>query len=226
MRKGGEDDGKGMVSNVEGVWSLGRRQMLSSMRDGICACVMVVVVVVALIVVVGVVVLVVAVGVVVLVIVVRVLRELFIGLVELGCIGVVDAMVLGGVFLLEVVEGVGLVVGCVLRLVLWHANGRGYFLCCFSLKLVEMNGLSVGGCLFGMVTWADFLLLEREFLMVEVVVVEAVDVVRDGFFVFSRRVCLGNMMDVKVVMEVVVGAVVLVGWGWSVVREWVWQLAV
>ena len=127
-----------------------------------------------------------------------------------GCIGVVDAMVLGGVFLLEVVEGVELVVGCVVRLVLWRANGRGYFLCCFSLMSVEMNGLSVGGCLFGMVTWADFLLLEHEFLMVEVVVVEAVDVVRDGFFVFSRRVCLGDMMDVKVVMEVVVGAVVLV----------------
>ena len=42
---------------------------------------------------------------------------------------------------------------------------------------VEMNGLSVGGCLFGMVIWADFLFLERKFLVVEVVVVEAVDVV-------------------------------------------------
>ena len=40
-----------------------------------------------------------------------------------------------------------------------------------------MNGLSVGGCLFGMVIWADFLLLEHEFLMVEVVVVGTVDVV-------------------------------------------------
>ena len=97
-----------------------------------------------------------------------------------------------------------------MRLVLWCANGRGYFLCCFNLMLVEMNGLSVGGCLFGMVIWADFLLLEREFLMAEVVAVEAVDVVRARFFVFSRHVCLGDMIDVKVIMEVVFGMVVLV----------------
>ena len=38
-----------------------------------------------------------------------------------------------------------------------------------------------------MVIWADFFLLELEFLVVEVVWVEAVDVVRAGFFVFSRR---------------------------------------
>ena len=43
---------------------------------------------------------------------------------------------------MEVVEGVELVVGCVVRLVLWCANGRGYFLCRFSLMSVEMNGLS------------------------------------------------------------------------------------
>ena len=54
-------------------------------------------------------------------------------------------------------------------------------------------------------------------VVVEVVVVEAVDMVRAGFFVFSRRDCLGDMMDVKVVIEVVVGAVVLVWWRWSVV---------
>ena len=48
----GEDDDKGMVSDVEGVQSLGEREMLSSFRDGICACVTVVAVVVALIVVV------------------------------------------------------------------------------------------------------------------------------------------------------------------------------
>ena len=213
MRGGGKDDDEGMVSNVEGVRSLGGRETLSSMRDGICVCVAVVVLMVA----VGVVVLGVAVGVAVLVIVVRVLRELFIGVVEVGCIGVIDIMVLCGVFLVEVVEGVELVVGCVARLVLWSVNGRGYFLCCFNLISVEMNGLSVGGCLFGMVIWVDFLLLECEFLMIEVVVVEAVNVVRDGFFVFSRHICLGDMMDVKVVMEVVVGVVVLVGWGWSVV---------
>ena len=104
-----------------------------------------------------------------------------------------------------------------MRLVLWCANGRGYFLCCFNLISVEMNGMGVGGCLFGMVIWADFLLLEHEFLIVEVVVVEALDVVQAGFFVFSRRVCLGDMMDVKVVMEVVVGVVVLMRWGRSVV---------
>ena len=58
-----------------------------------------------------------------------------------------------------------LVVRCVVRLVLWCVNGRGYFLCRFSLKSVEMNGLSVGGFLFGMVIWADcFVLLEQGFL--------------------------------------------------------------
>ena len=52
-------------------------------------------------------------------------------------------------------------------------------------------------------------------VVVEVVVVEAVDVVRAGFFVFSRCGCLGDMMDVKVVIEVVVGVVALVLWRWS-----------
>ena len=93
---------------------------------------------------------------------------------------------------------------------------------------VKMNGMSVGGCLFGMVIWADcFLLVERDFwgkmvgtnvvmeVVVEVIVVEAVDVVRAGFFVFSRCGCLGDMMDVKVVIEVVVGVVALVLWRWS-----------
>ena len=79
MGIGGENDDKGIVSDVEGVRSLGKRETLSSMRYGICVCVAVVVV---LMVVVGVVVLVVAVGVVVLVIVLRVLRELCIGVVE------------------------------------------------------------------------------------------------------------------------------------------------
>ena len=32
---------------------------------------------------------------------------------------------------------------------------EGVLLCCFSLKLVEMTGLSVGGFLLGMVIWAD-----------------------------------------------------------------------
>ena len=78
MRGGGEDDDKGMVSNVEGVRSLGGRETLSSMRDGICACVAVVLVVVALIVAVSLV----ATGGVVLVIVARVLRKLCAGMVE------------------------------------------------------------------------------------------------------------------------------------------------
>ena len=71
MRESGDDDKKDMVSDAEGMWSLGGREMLSSMRDEIYVCVVVVVVVV-LMVAVGVVVLVVAVGVVVLVIVVKV----------------------------------------------------------------------------------------------------------------------------------------------------------
>ena len=129
MREGGEDDDKGMVSDVEGVQSLGGRETLSSMRDGICVCVAaVVVVVVALMVAVGVLVLVIVVGVVVLVIMVRVLGGLCIGVVavvvvlcvgvgEMGCIGVVHIMVLAGDFLMEVVERVELVVGCVVKLV-------------------------------------------------------------------------------------------------------------
>ena len=84
-----------------------------------------------------------------------------------------------------------------MSLVLWCANERGYFLYCFSLMLVEMNGLNVSGCLTGMVIWADcFVLLGRNFLgqtvgtdmvMEVVVVVGAVDVMRTGFFVFFRR---------------------------------------
>ena len=35
MREGGEDDDKGMVSVIEGVRSLGGREMSSPMRDGI-----------------------------------------------------------------------------------------------------------------------------------------------------------------------------------------------
>ena len=72
MRKGEEDDDKGMVSDVESVPSLGGREMLSSIRVEICVCVAAVVVVVLMV----------AVGVVLLVIVVKVLRELCIGAVE------------------------------------------------------------------------------------------------------------------------------------------------
>ena len=142
-----------MISNIEGVQSLGGRELLSSMRDGICVCVAVVVVALMVSVGVEVGVLMVPLGVVVLVIVVRILRELCVGVVkvvgvlcigavEVDCTRVVDIMVLGGVFVVEVVEGVKLVVECVVKVVLWCENGSGYFLCRFRLMSVEMNGLS------------------------------------------------------------------------------------
>ena len=85
MRECEEDDSKGMVSDTEGVLSLGGKEMLRSIRDGICVCVVVVVVVVvALMVAIGVmrvVVLMVGVGIVVLVMVGRV-----------ACIGVVGVV--------------------------------------------------------------------------------------------------------------------------------------
>ena len=111
MREGGEDDDKGMVSEIENVRSLGGREMSSPMRDGICVCVAVVVVVVvvvvlvvALMVAMGVVVFMVVVGIVVLVIVVRVscigvvraVGVLCIGEMEVDCAVVVDILVLGG----------------------------------------------------------------------------------------------------------------------------------
>ena len=61
-----------------------------------------------------------------------------------------------------------------------------------------------------------FFLLKRGFLekmvgtdvlmdvVVEVVVVEAMNVVQAGFFVFIRRGCFGDIMDVGVVIAVVV----------------------
>ena len=84
----------------------------------------------------------VVVGVVVLVTVVRLLREvcrgvvkvvgvLCIGAVEVDCTRVVHIMVLGGIFVVEVVEGVELVVGCVVRLVLWCAKWDGIFFVSF-----------------------------------------------------------------------------------------------
>ena len=239
MRKGGKDDDKGMISDIEGVRSLGGREMSSSIKDGICVCVaVVVVVVVALMVAIGLVVLMEEVGIVVLVIVVRVscigvvevVGVLCIAVVEVDCAGVADILVLDEVFMVEVVEGVELVVRvvveCVVSLVLWCVNRREYFLSLFHLKSVEMNGLSVGGLLFGMVIWADcFVLLEHGFLgkmvvadvlmdvVVEVVVVEAVDVVQAGFSVFFPRGCLRDMVGVRVVIEDVIDAVVsTLGW--------------
>ena len=135
MRKSGLDDDKGMVSDIEGICCLGGRKMLHSMRDGIS--VWVAVVLVALIVVVRVMVLMVVVEVVVLVIVVGVLcvgamevvGVLYRGVVKVDFAEeVVDILVLGGVFVVEVVEEVELVVGCVVSIVLWCANGTGDFL--------------------------------------------------------------------------------------------------
>ena len=212
--------------------------MSRSIRDGICVCV-VVVVVVAVVVIVAMEVMGLVVLMVVVVIVVRVacvgvvgvVGKFCIGVLEVDCIAVVEILVLaavfmvnvlGAVFVVEVVEGVELAVGCVVGrvvwLVLWCVNGRGYFLHCFSLKSVEMKGLSVGGFLFGMVIWADVLL--GVMVIAEVVVVETADT---WFFIFFRRGCLGDMMDVRVVMELVIGvvvlfsAVVLVWWRCSIV---------
>ena len=89
---------------------------------------------------------------------------LYIGALEVNCVGVVGILVLGGVFVVQVAEGVELMVGCVVRLILWCVNGRAYFLCCFSLKSVEINKLNVGRYLFGMVIWeVYFVLLDRGF---------------------------------------------------------------
>ena len=55
-----------------------------------------------------------SVGVVVLMIVVEILC---IRVVEVDCTEVVDILVLGGVFVVKMVEKMGLVVGCVVRLV-------------------------------------------------------------------------------------------------------------
>ena len=96
-------------------------------------------------------------------------------------------------------------VGCVVRVVLWFMNRRRYFLCCFSLMLVEMDGLNVGGCLFGMVTCANsFLFLQLDVLrkmvginlvmdmVVEVVVLEAADVAGAGLSFFFQAWLFGE----------------------------------
>ena len=82
------------------------------------------------------------------------------------------------------------------------------FLRWFSPKSVEMNGLGVGGFLFGIVIWGNVLL---DVVVVEIVVVETVDVAQVWFFIFFWRGCMEDMMGVRLVIEVVVGVVVLVG---------------
>ena len=103
---------------------------------------------------------------------------------------------------MQVGEGVEFIVGCVLRQVLWCVDGRGYFLCFFSLKLVEMNGQSMGGFLFGMVIWGDcFVLLELGIMVKMVhadmlmdVVVEAVDAVQASR-VFCHFLAFSGMFE-------------------------------
>ena len=206
-RKGGEDDDKGIVSGTEGVRSLGEREMPRSMRYRICAfvavVVLVVVVVVVLISAMREVMLMVVLEIMVLMMVVRescigvvgVVGVLRIGALEVDCAGVVGILLLGEVSVAEVAEGMELVVGCVVRVALWCMNRKGHIWGRFSLKSVEMKGLSLGGSLFGMMIRVDcFVLLEWGFLgkiigtdvlmdlVVEVVVVVAVDVMQAGFF--------------------------------------------
>ena len=146
----GEDDNKGMVSDIEGMWSLGGGEMSRSIRDGICVFVaVVVVVVVALMVASWVVVLMAVVGIVVLVTVVRiscigvlgVVGVLCGGTLEVDCVGVVGILVLDGVFAVEMAEGVELVVGCVVRLILWCVNRRGYFFVSLQSEVGENEGI-------------------------------------------------------------------------------------
>ena len=102
---------------VCGVW-VGEMSSYMSSRIHVC-----VVVVVALMVVMGVVVLMEAAGIVMLVIVVRVscigvlgvVGVLCIRVLEVDCAGVVDILVLGEVFVVEMVEGLELVVRVVVR---------------------------------------------------------------------------------------------------------------
>ena len=119
----------------------------------------------------------------------------------------VDVMVLGEIFLLEVVEGVELMVRCVMR------EGRFYVSIYSECGWVCLWDADLRDC---------FVLLKSDFLgrmvdmdvvmevVVEVVVVEAVDFMQAGCFVFFRQDWLRNIIVVRVVIEVVVGVVVLV----------------
>ena len=108
MREGEVDDDKDMVDDVEGVQNQGGREMLSCFRGGISVFV------------VGM--LMVMVGVIELMMVVIVVCF---GVVEVDFLGLADTFVLGGDFVVVVVVEVGLVVGYVLKLVLWCSRGRG-----------------------------------------------------------------------------------------------------
>ena len=85
--------------------------------------------------------------------------------------------------------------------------------------MVEANGLSLAACLFKLVIWADcFVLLECDFLgkivgvdvVMEVIVVEAMNMVQANFFVFLRCRFLGKMMSARLMIEVDLAIMVLV----------------
>ena len=108
VRMGEVDDDRGMVSYVEEVLNLGGRDMLSRMRDGTTVCV----VLVMLMEVVG----------------VGCLREVAVDCLEMvSFIVESDIFVLGGVTVVLMMQ-VKMVVGCVVKLVLWCSNGSGDFL--------------------------------------------------------------------------------------------------
>ena len=96
MSKVGEDDDKEMDSDIEAVGRLGGRVMSKSIRNGICVCVVVVVVKREVVVV----------RIVMWVMMVRVscirvlglVGVLYIGALEVNCVGVAGILVLGGVF--------------------------------------------------------------------------------------------------------------------------------
>ena len=91
MRECWEDDAKGTVSDIEGAWRLGGREMPRSIRDGIFVGVVVVVVVVVVLMgemgAMGVVVLMVVVGIMVLAMVVRVACTGVVGVAGVLCMG-------------------------------------------------------------------------------------------------------------------------------------------
>ena len=109
----------------------------------------------------------------------------FLSVVQVDCLGViffwwkVTSLSWVGVFkvvVLEVeVENFEMVVGCVMRLVLWFLNWRGDLLWRLSLNL-----MNVGAGLFRMVMWVGLLvILGRGFLGKVVVVTVVIEVVTE-----------------------------------------------
>ena len=84
--------------------------------------------------------------------------------------------------------------------------------------MVEANGLSLAACLFKLVIWADgFVLLQCDFLgkivgvgvVMEVVVVEAVNMVQANFCLFEMSF-FGEDDGARLMIEVVLAMMVLV----------------